>query len=276
MLFALFLFSCVLYPRWGIFGDKSRPSVVDSYPEAGQTDQVNKDKEKDKLRLVFPVIDTNGDGQISVQELASRTEMSMKAFYRQEAATRSKELDTNGDGKVTWEEYANEAENSGAFTEQQRKRDKRRFSFADLNKNGWLSSDELLSVFHPEENPHMFAIIVEEFMVFTDSDRDGYLSFDEYKVTTVDSGETNLRSVDKSFKRLDNDQDGRLDKDETKLWLSAISTISQAKNQAQRQVKMADDNKDGVLSQEEMLRHILLFTTGSQKHKSQGSVKNEL
>ena len=48
-----------------------------------------------------------------------------------------------------------------AFTEQQRKRDKRRFSFADLNKNGWLSSDELLSVFHPEENPHMFAIIVE-------------------------------------------------------------------------------------------------------------------
>lgn len=31
-------------------------------------------------------------------------------------------------------------------------------------------------------------------------------------VTTVDSGETNLRSVDKSFKRLDNDQDGRLDK----------------------------------------------------------------
>ena len=62
---------------------------------------------------MFPVIDTNGDGQISVQELASRTEMSMKAFYRQEAATRSKELDTNGDGKVTWEEYTNEAEKSG-------------------------------------------------------------------------------------------------------------------------------------------------------------------
>lgn len=35
-------------------------------------------------------------------------------------------------------------------------------------------------------------------------------------------------------------------------------------------------SQDGVLSQEEMLRHILLFTTGSQKHKSQGSVKNEL
>jgi len=67
-----------------------------------------------------------------------------------------------------------------------------------------------------------------------------------------------------------------ISKDETKLWLSAINTISQANNQAQRQVKMADDNKDGVLSQEEMLRHILLFTTGSQKHKSQGSVKNEL
>ena len=54
-----------------------------------------------------------------------------------------------------------------AFREQQRKRDKRRFSFADLNKSGWLSSDELLSVFHPEESPHMFAVIVEVRLVLS-------------------------------------------------------------------------------------------------------------
>ena len=31
-----------------------------------------------------------------------------------------------------------------------------------------------------------------------------------------------------------------------KLWLSAINTSSQAKNQAERQVKMADDNKVAI------------------------------
>lgn len=36
-------------------------------------------------------------------------------------------------------------------------------------------------------------------------------------------------------------------KEEMKLWLAAVNTSSQAKNQAQTQVKMADDNKVRLL-----------------------------
>lgn len=64
-------------------------------------------------RSVIRIVDTDGDGRISVQELASRTEKSMKAFYKQEAQTRIKTLDTTKDGKVTWEEYAKVAQSRG-------------------------------------------------------------------------------------------------------------------------------------------------------------------
>ena len=48
-----------------------------------------------------------------------------------------------------------------AFTAEQRKRDRRRFGHADAVKDGGLSRDELISMFHPEENPHMFTVIVD-------------------------------------------------------------------------------------------------------------------
>lgn len=273
LLFLFLLVSCIFRCREVIADDYDN---LKSDPKAGSMDQGNEDNDKNRLRSVFLLIDSDGNGQISVQELASRTERSMKTFYRQEANTRLMELDKNVDGKVTWEEYIKGANNRGAFTEQQKKRDNKRYTTADLNKDGALSSDELVSMFHPEESAHMSPVIVEEFMAFADIDKDGYLSFDEYKETTLNSGRTNVRAAEKSFKRLDSDQDGKLNEEEMKLWLSAINTSSQAKNQAERQVKMADDNKDGVLSQEEMLNHMQLFTAGHQGYQSQAKIKDEL
>lgn len=47
------------------------------------------------------------------------------------------------------------------FNEKQRKRERRRFEHANINKDGLLSRDELISMFHPEESPNMFGVIVE-------------------------------------------------------------------------------------------------------------------
>ena len=47
------------------------------------------------------------------------------------------------------------------FTEKQKQRDKRRFDQANDKEDGLLSRDGLISMFHPEENPNMFGIIVE-------------------------------------------------------------------------------------------------------------------
>ncbi|XP_022799420.1 calumenin-A-like isoform X4 [Stylophora pistillata] len=212
-------------------------------------DDGSDDKEKAKLRSVLSLIDRNGDSNISVKELSAWTQKSMRTFYRQEA-----------DG----------------FTEKQERRDSKRFEHADVNRDGLLSRDELISLFHPEESANMFGVIVEEFMEYMDSDNDGLLSFREYKGKTADTGNTDEHSAKESFKRLDKDSDGKLNKEEMKLWLEAVNTSAQANNQAQRQVQLADDNKDGFLSKKEIMNHMEIFTAGPEGFKTQQKVKDEL
>lgn len=45
-----------------------------------------------------------------------------------------------------------------ASTEEQKKR---RFNHADEDKDGYLSQDEIISMFHPEEMPHMFDVVID-------------------------------------------------------------------------------------------------------------------
>lgn len=44
-----------------------------------------------------------------------------------------------------------------ATEEQKRKR----FNVADADKDGLLNTDEVTSMFHPEERPHMFEVIID-------------------------------------------------------------------------------------------------------------------
>ena len=45
-----------------------------------------------------------------------------------------------------------------AVTEEQKKR---RFNLADADEDGGLTQDEMVSMFHPEEKPHMFDVVVD-------------------------------------------------------------------------------------------------------------------
>lgn len=236
----------------------------------------NNDEEKAKLRSVLLLIDRNGDSEISVKELSAWTQKSMRTFYRQEADGRLSSLDSDKDSKVSWGEYVKGAENRDGFTEKQKRRDRRRFEHADANRDSLLSRDELISLFHPEESANMFGVIVEEFMEYIDSNNDGFLSFKEYKGKTADTGNADEHSAKESFKRLDKDSDGKLNKEEMKLWLAAVNTSAQANNQAQRQVKLADDNKDGVLSEKEIMNHMEIFTAGPEGFQTRQKLKDEL
>ena len=61
-----------------------------------------------------------------------------------------------------------------------KRRDRRRWEAADLDKDDKLTKDELTSFLHPEEVEHMKAIMVDETMEDIDKDKDGKISLDEY------------------------------------------------------------------------------------------------
>ena len=61
-----------------------------------------------------------------------------------------------------------------------KRRDRRRWEAADLDKDDRLTKDELTSFLHPEEVEHMKSIMVEETMEDIDKDKDGKISLDEY------------------------------------------------------------------------------------------------
>lgn len=227
---------------------------------------------EEKLRSVIPLTDTDSDNKTSVEELAAFTEKTLKKVHDEEAKFRVEILDKNKDNKVSWEEYLESKENIGASTEEQKKR---RFNHADEDKDGQLSQDEIISMFHPEERSHMYDVVIDEYMETGDSNKDGLMTLEEYKGKVKRTGKADVEAAKKFFKMLDKDEDGKISRDEIKEWLTSLNTASQAKKQSQQLMDMIDDSKDGLLVEEEVLNHKDLFSEDKQKQKKKAKDKSK-
>jgi len=227
---------------------------------------------EEKLRSVIPLTDTDSDNKTSVEELAAFTQKTLKKVHDEEAKFRLEILDKNKDNKVSWEEYLQSKENIGASTEEQKKR---RFNHADEDKDGQLSQDEIISMFHPEERSHMYDVVIDEYMETGDSNKDGLMTLEEYKAKVQKTGKSDVEAAQKFFKMLDKDEDGKISRDEIKEWLTSLNTASQAKKQSQQLMDMVDDDKDGLLVEEEVLNHKDLFSEDKQKSKKKAKDKSK-
>lgn len=248
---------------------------LNSFAKAPPSKDSNKTDEeilKETIRTIIPLTDVDSDNKTSLEELTNWTQKSLRTAHQADAKARLKHLDTNKDNKVTWEEFLKSKEDIGATTEEQKKR---RFNHADEDKNGWLTQDEITSMFHPEEKPHMFDIVVDEYLEMADNNKDGFLSYDEYKIKMAKKGKANQKVAKKFFTQQDKDQDGKLSRDEIKQWLASINTASHAKKQAEMLMNTADDNKDGLLEEKEILNHLDLFMGDKKKQKPKKKVKKD-
>lgn len=59
-------------------------------------------------------------------------------------------------------------------------RDKRRWSFADVDGDGALTHEEFSAFLHPEETSHMKELVILETMEDIDKNKDGRISLEEY------------------------------------------------------------------------------------------------
>lgn len=104
-----------------------------------------------KERPTFEMLDSNGDGQITMEEMQARR------------AVRFEQNDTDGDGKLS------KAELEAAAAEQSKKRVERMFNRMDANDDGFIEQSEM----QPRRSPsRMFDRI--------DTDQSGGISAEEF------------------------------------------------------------------------------------------------
>lgn len=245
------------------------------------TKKVSKEDTEKKVNntvtLLLEVMDRDKDGRVNEEEMTAWVRKTLRKTYKEDSGQIMSELDTDKDDKLSFEELLKSEEDIGVATEEKKRK---RFKVADADKDGLLNTDEVTSMFHPEERPHMFEVIIDEYMEVGDINGDGLLSLEEYKEKMFKGTKENLEAADKFYGDQDKNGDGSFDREEIKEWLRSISTSSLAKRQTKQVLERADENKDGAITDSEILKNIDLFTSvrevlENEKRKAEEAEKAE-
>eukprot|EP00271_Cylindrocystis_brebissonii_P008437 TRINITY_DN2271_c0_g2_i1.p1 TRINITY_DN2271_c0_g2~~TRINITY_DN2271_c0_g2_i1.p1 ORF type:complete len:437 (-),score=73.26 TRINITY_DN2271_c0_g2_i1:242-1552(-) len=250
-----------------------------------------------RLMTLFPEIDTHPPARyISVDEL---TEWQLLQARRASMHRSDRELeaaDQDGDGKISLKEYTHDAEPNVEHDNHWVKIAEEQFPLADLDKDGLLDPEEFNDFLHPEdsENEDLHRWLrMEELRSNEGEEKDGKLSFDEFNDHLFNSisdedeyGEPDVAvesfvifKGEKRKRRMETREESRLTRAKTKFheldvnedgFLTEVELIPLtdkiwpgervfSKQQAEHMVEQTDENKDGLLTLEEMLRHPYVF-----------------
>lgn len=246
-------------------------AILGSVKDAEEFDQLEPEEAKKRLRILLKKMDLNNDELIERNELHAWILRSFKMLSEEESQDRFEDADENEDGKVTWQEYVadsyginddDEDNIKGTSSEDSKmiQDDKIMFDAADRNKDGVLDNSEFIFFTHPEEHPEMLPLVLQQTLNDKDSDKDGFISFQEF---IGDQGKKHdkewlITEKEKFDHEFDKDGDGRLNGAEILSWIIP-SNDEIAEEEVSHLFVSSDDNEDGVLSFEEILDHHQTF-----------------
>ncbi|KAI6188436.1 Calumenin-A [Aphelenchoides besseyi] len=249
---------------------------------AAEYDALTPEKSKDRLAKLIPKMDINGDGYIEEEELREHINFMQKRYVNNdvERTWKNYKEDKISDGLLSWRDYRElvygSADGAGQEIspeyERMIKRDERRWAVADYDSNNKLDRTEYGCFMHPEDCDHMRDIVVQETIEDIDKDKDGFISLDEYigdmyrpaDYPELKGKEPEWVQAERDMFREHRDKDGdsKLNKEEMREWIMPLN-FDHAEAEAKHLVGIADDDKDGKLSTDEVLKHYDTFV-GSQ------------
>ncbi|MCL4110292.1 UNVERIFIED_CONTAM: hypothetical protein GTU68_006569 [Idotea baltica] len=248
-------------------------SILGSVKEAEEFDDLPPAEAKRRLEILLKKMDRNKDISIDQKELHSWILRSFRMLSEEESEERMEEVDEDEDGVVTWEEYISETYGikdpedipllEGTEREDEQKllqEDRQLFNAADENLDGRLNAKEFLAFSHPEEDPKMLPVILQQTLDDKDGDKDGIISFQEF---IGDKGKDHdkewlLSEKDKFDHEYDKDGDGVLTRNEILGWV-VPSNEDIASDEVDHLFASSDDDGDGLLSFAEILTHHEIF-----------------
>ncbi|XP_057485547.1 uncharacterized protein LOC130771871 [Actinidia eriantha] len=230
-----------------------------------------------RLKYLFPFLDNAPkDGFVESKELEAWIvrQADDRLTYRTE-----KELalrDKDGDGVISFQEYNPQFSNEDLARNGMGHGEagwwKEQFKNADIDHNGILNFYEFKDFLHPEDstNEQIHKWLLREKIKPIDYDHDEKLDFIEFKNGGYDSyknyvefetGGANIPSPEDVFEKLDVNKNKLLEVDELTPILQYLSPgeLSYAKYYAGYLIHEADEDGDGKLTLDEMIKHEYIF-----------------
>lgn len=249
--------------------------------QAQSFDQLPHEEARRRLGIIVDKIDKNRDGKVSQEEMEEWVRHVARRYVYDDVDSVWDYHDMNKDGFIDMEEYKNvsfgviedldmiyDTHRQQSYR-QRMERDNRRFKVADRNGDKKLDREEFASFLHPEETPYMREVVVEETMTDMDTNKDGFVTLEEYlndlwPTSERTGGEPEwIKSEKEQFLKFrDRDGNGKLDIEEIGDWVMPPD-YDHAHAEANHLMHHADQNKDKFLSREEVLADMDLFV-GSQ------------
>ena len=251
--------------------------------EAGEFNDLSPDESKRRLGLIIDKIDKDSNGKITEEELEKWLIFVQTRYIREESEKQFQYHDTDQDGKIRWEEYKEVSYgflNEDGVPDQSDgevdypkliKKDEEKWKAADLDGDSSLSKEEFSAFVHPEEYDHMKNVYAKEVLSNMDKNDDGYVDEDEYIADIYtrshdhgDEDDPEWVSDEREQFRSDKDhnKDGKLDVKEVRSWILP-DEVNHAKAEAIHLIDISDEDKDDVLSRQEILNNYDHFV-GSQ------------
>jgi len=203
----------------------------------------------EQMTALHKKIDANSNGKVSLAEASDFAHKMRRQWANTEVKEIISDMDVDKDGKVSAKEFIGA---HGFDSEKDRKVD---FEKADLNKDGIMSEDEIASHHHFHHSEEVETLLTNRAMQDKDKDKNGALTLEEFFHHLQQEGEdpVEIHEDDKDmFKKLDTDGSGSLTLKELKPWESGHF---EAENAVKAIFAKADDNKDNVLTVEELIKN---------------------
>lgn len=218
--------------------------------------------------LVEQRLDQDGDMKLSGYELKHWMEKVYHENLQKRAMGVFFDCNKKEDHELTFTEYRTcvySQADTPAPTDKSEQRMQARWRLADEDGNYRLSLEEF-SVFHAPSEPHnqrMHSLLVDEYIEDRDSDGDMHLTVHELMASETEDEKRNTdweEDIWKRFKNIDTNEDGLLSHPEIEHDLfPSLTASSSVDEEILHILGDADDDKDGLISYDEMLANLQVF-----------------
>nr|CAH8837849.1 unnamed protein product [Trichobilharzia regenti] len=249
---------------------------------AKEFSRLTPDESEEKLKHIVRKIDKDSDGRITETELNFWIKYVAEKAKLNSTERQWKDVNPSGQLTIKWEEYLEKTygreeerlrdEATSESYKEAVRHDHRRWIAADINKDNQLDKSEFTDFVHPEDRPNMRDVIIDELLESVDKDKDGYVSEKEYladlarayQSTPLSENEPEPEWVERErgqFRRFrDIDQDGKMDRAEVGEWIMPTN-YDPVDAETKHLFYHADSNKDGLLSEEEIIMKRDIFVS---------------